>query len=115
VSSHGGALEAVEQVLDSGGEADDVLRQIVAILHERLDRFVRISFVEGNDLAPGPAAGDENKTTAFAIAFQGRHVADLEVGGELTAEEKAQLERVAILISPYALVGWDTQGEVWNP
>jgi hypothetical protein len=42
-------------------------------------------------------------------------VADLEAGGELTPEARALLERVAILISPYALVGWDTNGESWNP
>ena len=46
MSAHGGALEAVERVLNRGGEADDVLRQVVAILHERLGGFVRISFVE---------------------------------------------------------------------
>ena len=37
-------------------------------------------------------------------------MADLEVGGELTAEDRALLERVALLVSPYALVGWDTGG-----
>ena len=115
MSAHSGALEAVERVLNRGGEADDVLRQVVAILHERLDRYVRISFVEGNGLAPGPAVGDETEATAFPIAFQGRRVADLEAGGELTPEDTALLERVAILISPYALVGWDTGGEGWNP
>jgi len=115
VSAHGGALEAVERVLESGGEADDVLRQVVAILHERLGGFVRISFVEETVLVPGPAAGDETATTAFPIAFQGNHVADLEAGGELRDEDRALLERVVILISPHALVGWDTQGEVWNP
>jgi hypothetical protein len=115
VSSHSGALEAVERVLNRGGEADDVLRQVVAILHERLGRYVRISFVEADRLVPGPAAGAETATTAFPIAFQGRQVADLEAGGELTEEDRALVERVAILVSPYALVGWDTGGEEWTP
>ena len=115
MSAHAGALEAVERVLNRGGEADDVLRQVVAILHERLGRFVRLSFVEGDGLVQGPVAGDETETTAFPITFQGRRVADLEAGGELTEEDRALLERVAILVSPYALVGWDTNGEVWNP
>ena len=84
MSAHSGALEAVERVLNRGGEADDVLRQVVAILHERLGRFVRISFVEVDSLVQGPAAGDETETTAFPIAFQERRVADLEAGGELT-------------------------------
>ena len=115
MNAHSGALEAVERVLNRGGEADDVLRQVVAILHERLDCFVRISFVESDSLVQGPAAGDETETTPFPIAFQERRVADLEAGGELTEEDRTLLERVAILISPYALVGWDTRGEEWTP
>lgn len=115
MSSHSGALEAVERVLNRGGEADDVLRQVVAILHERLDRFVRISFVEADGLVPGPAAGGETATTGFPIAFQESRVAELEAGGELEEDDRALLERVAILVSPYALVGWDTGGEEWTP
>ena len=115
MNAHSGALEAVERVLNRGGEADDVLRQVVAILHERLGCFVRISFVEGDDLVPGPAIGDGKGPMAFPISFQGRRVADLEVGGELTDEDRALLDRVAVLVSPYALVGWDTNGEAWDP
>ncbi len=115
MSAQTGALEAIERVLNRGGEADDVLRQVVTILHERLGRFVRISFVEADGLLPGPAAGDETETSAFPIAFQGGRVADLEAGGELADEDRALLERVAILVSPYALVGWDTGGEEWSP
>ena len=115
MSTHAGALEAVERVLNRGGEADDVLRRVVAILHERLGRFVRISFVEGDALVPGPAAGEEVATTGFPITFQGRRVGNLEAGGELATEDEALLERVATLVSPYALVGWDTGGRAWTP
>jgi hypothetical protein len=115
VSSHSGALEAVERVLNRGGEADEVLRQVVAILHERLGRFVRISFVEADELVPGPTAGGEAETFPFPVSFQGRRVADLEVGGELSAQDEDLLRRVATLVSPYALVGWDTRGEAWTP
>ena len=115
MSAHSGALDAIERVLNRSGDADDVLRQVVAVLHERLGRFIRISFVEAGSLVPGPAAGDETATTAFPIAFQGNRVADLEAGGELMEEDRALLERVAILVSPYALVGWDTAGEEWTP
>ena len=115
MSLHSGALEGVERVLNRGGEADDVLRQVVAILHERLGRYVRISFVEAGRLVPGPALGEESATTAFPIAFQGSRVAELEVGGELADADRALLERVAVLVSPYALVGWDTLGEEWTP
>ena len=110
-----GALEAVERLLNRGGDADDVLRAVVAVLHERLGRFCRISFVEGEELVAGPAAGQEAVTTAFTIAWQGRRVAQLEVAGELDDADRALVERVALLVSPYALVGWDTGGESWAP
>ncbi len=115
MTAHTGALAAVEQVLNDGGEADDVLRRVVALLHEQLGGFVRISFLEDGELVPGPAAGEEMETTPFPIAFQGRRVADLEAGGELSPDERTLLERVATLLSPYALVGWDTGGEEWTP
>ena len=110
-----GALEAVERLLNRGGDADDVLRAVVAVLHERLGRFCRISFVEGEELVAGPAAGQEAETAAFTIAWQGRRVAQLEVAGELDDADRALVERVALLVSPYALVGWDTGGESWAP
>jgi hypothetical protein len=110
-----GTLEEVERVVGSGGDADDILRRVVSMLHERLDRFVRISFVEEGRLVPGPAAGEPAETTSFPISFHERHVADLELGGEVPPAERALLERVAAILSPYALVGWDTGGEEWAP
>jgi hypothetical protein len=115
MNEHSGALEAIEHVLNRGGDADDVLRAVVSILHERLGRFVRISFVEAEKLAPGPAAGEETAVTSFPIAWEGRRVAELEVGGEPTQVDRQLLERVATVVSPYALVGWDTGGEAWTP
>jgi len=107
------ALEDVQRVVEDAGDPDDVLRAVVSILHDRLGRYVRISFVEAGRLLPGPAAGEETETTAFPISFQGRHVADVEVGGELSAVDRTILERAATMLAPYALVGWDTGGEEW--
>ena len=115
MTAYDAALESVEGVVNAGGEADDVLRRTVAILHERLGRFVRISFVEGDGVVPGPSVGEEAETTAFPIAFHGSRVADLEASGELTADDEALLKSVATLLSPYALVGWDIGGEEWTP
>jgi hypothetical protein len=115
VTAHAGAFEAVEHVLSGGGEADDVLREVVSVLQGHLGGFVGISFVEDGELVPGPAAGEEAATTAFPIAFQGRRVADLEAGPPLSPDDRALLEHVATLLSPYALVGWDTGGEEWTP
>jgi len=113
------ALEAVERVLEGGGEADDVLREVVAILHERAGyAWAGIGFAEGGWTVWGPRAGDDaaaGEATAFPVVFQGTPVATLEASGELDAGDRELLERVALLVSPYALVGWDTGGEAWIP
>ena len=115
MSAAGEALQAVERAVGHGGDADDVLRDVVSVLHEHLGRFVRISFVEGDRLEPGPSAGATTATMAIPIVWQERQVAQLEVGGEPEAGERELLERVAALVSPHALVGWDTGGEAWTP
>jgi GAF domain-containing protein len=59
VSDYSGALEAVERILNRESEADEVLRQTVGVLHDRLDHYswVGIYFVEGEDLVLGPWKG----------------------------------------------------------
>jgi L-methionine (R)-S-oxide reductase len=59
VSDYGGALEAVERILNRESEADEVLRQTVEALHDRLDHYswVGIYFVEGDELVLGPWKG----------------------------------------------------------
>jgi hypothetical protein len=114
--AHSGALEAVERLINLGGEADDVLRQVVGVLHERLHRPVRIRFLEEGELVSGPAAGPEPvDVEAFPIHFQGAYVANLEVGLPLEEADRGLLARVATIVAPYALVGWDTGGRAWEP
>jgi hypothetical protein len=114
-----GGLEAIDSVLASGGDADDVLREVVTILHDRLDgvSFAGIAFIEGSELVLGPATGEGDGAAreSFPISFRGGHVANLEVAGELDQGDRTMLERVAVVISPYCLVGWDTGGEDWQP
>ena len=56
-----GALEAIDRILNRGGDADDVLRAVVDVLHERLDHFswVGIYLVEGDELVLGPWRGPQ--------------------------------------------------------
>lgn len=56
-----GALAAVERIVNRGGEADDVLRQVVDVLHDGVAQYswVGIYFVEGADLVLGPWKGPE--------------------------------------------------------
>jgi hypothetical protein len=113
---HSGALEAIERVLNRGGEADDVLREVVDVLHERLRRPVRVRFLEDGELVPGPSAGSiPADVETFPIHFQGAYVANLEVGLPLGDGDRPLLERVATIVAPYALVAWDTGGERWEP
>jgi hypothetical protein len=118
VSAYDDALEAIGRILDRGGDADDVLRQVVAVLHGSDDfSWVGISFVEEGELALGPAQGERAaEPTTIPIAYENNVVAELGVvASKLEADDRAFLERVALLISPYCLVGWDTGGEAWSP
>ena len=56
-----GALEAVERILNRGGDADDVLRRVVEALHDRCRHYswVGIYLVEGNELVLGPWKGPQ--------------------------------------------------------
>jgi len=113
VSASSGALEAIERILDRGSDADEVLRDVVAVLHSDYS-WVGISFVEEGELVLGPALGDRTaEPERIPISYENNVVAELGV----TAEEidRALLERVAVLIAPYCLVGWDTGGEAWSP
>ena len=53
------------------------------------------------------------------IAYEGRVVGEIDIDSDTPAafgqEDREFLERVALLISPHCLVGWDTGGERWDP
>jgi L-methionine (R)-S-oxide reductase len=157
-----GTLEAVERILNRGGDADDVLRQVVEVLHDRVGHYswVGIYLVEGNDLVLGPWKGPEatehvripigqgicgaaaasgqtevvddvnadprylacfpstRSEIVVPIAYGGRVVGEIDIDSDVPAafgdDDRVFLERVATLISPYCLVGWDTGGVPWS-
>ena len=114
--SSGGVLEAVDRILNRGGDADDVLRAVVAALVERGGvEWAGISFVDGDALVLGPTAGrpDPARRSSVAIRYAGDRIGDLSI--DTAVPDEALLERLALLISPYCLVGWDTAGEAWTP
>jgi hypothetical protein len=117
MSSTSGALEAVDRILNRGGDADDVLRQVVSALHEQAGyAWAGIYFLEDGELALGPEAGapDESRRTSVPVMWQGDRVAELVVD-DAPEEDRMLLERVAVLVSGHCLVGWDTGGESWEP
>lgn len=117
MSPFGGALEAIDRILNRGGDADDVLRAVLSTLLERGGcEWAGIAFAEGDSFVLGPQIGapDETRRLYLPVIFRGAQVAVLQVDG---APDDAieLLERVALLISPHCLVGWDTGGEEWRP
>ena len=111
------ALAAVEAIVDRGGDADDVLRGVVSTLHAGAGYpWAGISFVEGDGLVLGPAAGEPHaaQRTRVPVVWQGTRVAELEVD-DAPEEDRTFLERVADVVAGHCLVGWDTGGESWEP
>jgi L-methionine (R)-S-oxide reductase len=160
--THRDALAAVERILERGGDADDVLRQVVDVLHERVAHYswVGIYLVEGDDLVLGPWKGPEatehvripigqgicgaaaasgqteivddvnadprylacfpstRSEIVVPIAYEGKVVGEIDIDSDepaaFAAADRVFLERVAALIAPYCLVGWDTGGVSWS-
>jgi hypothetical protein len=107
------ALAAVEQAL-GGDDPDDVLRAVVTTLVEKGGcAWAGILFTEERELVLGPAAGTEqpDSRTQLPVVFQGDLVAELVVDG---CDDDTFLQRVATLLGPYCLVGWDTGGVPWD-
>lgn len=52
------------------------------------------------------------------IAYEGRVVGEIDIDSDEPAAfaeaDRAFLERVALLVSPHCLVGWDTGGVAWS-
>ena len=82
MSSHSGALEAVERILNRGGGLDEVL----AVLHERLFAWVA---VEGAGLEAGARSG-RPLLRAGSLMAEPR---------EPSPADQPLLERVALLVS----------------
>jgi putative methionine-R-sulfoxide reductase with GAF domain len=118
---YAGALEAVDRILNREPEPDEVLRQTVVAVRERVGHYswVGISFVEEGALALGPSSGErEGAELAVPVVYDGQEIASLQVtSADPRLEddrERAFLERVALLVSAHCLVGWDTGGEPWS-
>ncbi len=92
------ALESIEAILARGGDADDVLRAVVASLHEDAGYpWAGILFVEDGGLALGPEAGapgSRSNATTVPVAWQGERVAELAVeGAEPTTSRSSSRSR----------------------
>ena len=85
--SSSGALEAVERVLNRGGEPEDVLRAVVETLRQHTNAKVGVT--------RGKPPEDAQ---VHAIVWQGVEVATLWAD---TKRDEALFARVAVIVSPY--------------
>jgi hypothetical protein len=109
-------VEAVERIMNREGEADAILRGVVAVLAERFDAFVGIRFVEDDDVQLGPAAGTPGPiATEVPVTYRGTTVAEIVTDASLDRRDRDAFGRIATIVSPFCLVGWDTGGETWDP
>ena len=109
------ALEALDRILNRSEDADDALRDTVSLLAgEPGLTWAGVAFLDQGALTLGPAAGapDESRRLRVPVSYEGEPVGELWADGEADA---AFLARVDTLISVHVLVGWDTDGETWDP
>jgi hypothetical protein len=107
-------MSALARALAIDGDADDVLRAVVAALVEHGCSWAGILFVEDGTLVLGPEAGEPapGLRLQLPVVYEGNRVAELVVDG---CEDRELLDRVANLIAVHCLVGWDTGGVPWEP
>jgi len=117
-SSTDAALAKIEAIVARGGDADVVLRDVVAALHDDAGYpWAGIYFAEDGALVLGPHAGTANeppRRTAVPVTWSGDRIAELAID-DAPEEDRMFLERVASLVADHCLVGWDTGGESWEP
>jgi hypothetical protein len=97
-----GALEALERILNRGGNSEDVLQEIVRVLHGHYAR-VAIRIVRDDELAPGPMAGNPLGTASiWPVYLQERKVGKIEAA-PASEEDDSFMRRVATISAPYFL------------
>jgi len=110
----------VQAIVDGGEEADEILRASLAAVHEATGApWSAIAFVEEREMSVGPLLGAAPggrpvPALTVPIVYRGETVAGLWFGSETPRELDADLSRVAAMLAPYCLVGWDTGGEEWD-
>ena len=91
-----GALDALDRILNRGGDPDGVVRAVVSALHQRGIPYVAIRFPDGGAVAAGTPGG-QPASVEVGVESGGRPVGTLEVA----AGSRAFAERVATLVSAH--------------
>jgi hypothetical protein len=92
-----GAIEAVERILNRGGSAEDVLREVLAALRSRGISFASVQVAGRDGLGDALADGERGQRIVAPVVHEGSEIGSLA----LAADDRAFVERVATLISWY--------------
>jgi hypothetical protein len=90
-----GALEALDRILNRGGDPHQVLGAALMALHARGVASARLRLAENGRLRDSLSVGDETEGIVSPIVHEGVEVASLE----LAVGDVAFADRVATLIS----------------
>ncbi|MBM3679943.1 MAG: hypothetical protein FJW81_01160 [Actinobacteria bacterium] len=116
MSDHDALVRAVAAIVEGGEESDAILRAAVDALARASGAGAGIRFVEEGAFSDGPWAGPAGERAAeVPIRYEDDVVAELVSGAPLDDAARAAWKRVADLLSPFCLVGWDIGGEDWEP
>jgi hypothetical protein len=99
--SAAGVLEAVERIIDHGGDPEDVLQSTVtAIVEQGGAKWAAVLFNDEGELFVGPYAGaaEPGERRVAPIVLDGARLGELAVDG---LDDQPLIEHVASLISPY--------------
>jgi hypothetical protein len=105
--SSSATLEAVDRIVNRGGAAEGVLRDVVAVIVDRGGAmWAGLLFDEDGELMLGPHSGvaEPGARRRAPVVDAGAPVAELVVDG---LDDQPLIERVALVISPYCRAGWE--------
>jgi hypothetical protein len=99
--SAAGALEAVQQILDRGGDAEDVLQAaMTAIVNRGGATWAAVLYSDEGELLVGAHAGvaEPGERRGAPIVLDGAQIGELEVDG---LDDQPLIERVAAHLAPW--------------
>jgi hypothetical protein len=99
--SSAGVLEAVEEILERGGDPEDVLQDVMTAIVDRGGAtWAAVLYNDEGELLVGPRAGvaEPGERRSAPIVLDGARIGELEVDG---LDDQALIERVAAQLAPW--------------
>jgi hypothetical protein len=99
--SAAGVLEAIQQILDRGGDAEDVLQAAMTAIVDRGGAiWAAVLYSDEGELLVGPHAGvaEPGERRGAPILLDGARIGELEVDG---LDDQPLIEQVAAQLAPW--------------